>query len=247
MCARFTIISRDKLKVVFNITIPANLRLVLGESNFPDDLAPIITADSDQLQMFRWGLIPRWFKGGKLTRIDKDGKIRLRLDMLDGATKKLGQTFNARAETLAEKPTYRDAFAKRRCLIPAASFYEYRKESDGKKTPVQLSMLDREPFAFAGLWETWRDPTGEDFNTFTMITTEPNELIAQFHNRMPAILPREAYADWLKKGPAGLLRPYSAAKLICEAAASLSRPTVLKPPKQPKITPSKDNSQGSLF
>lgn len=246
MCARFTIISRDKLKVVFNVTVPTNLRLVVGESVFPDDLAPVITAESNELQLFRWGLIPRWFKGGKLTRIEKDGKVRLRLDMLDGATRKLGQTFNARAETLAEKPSFRDALAKRRCLIPSASFYEPR-EVNGRKSLVQLSMADREPLAFAGLWETWHDPSGEDFNTFTVITTEPNMLIGQFHDRMPAILPREAQTAWLHEGRIELLRPYSVGNLISEAAASITNSVASKPSKHPKIKPAQVHSQGSLF
>lgn len=148
---------------------------------------------------------------------------------------------------LAEKPTYRDALAKRRCLIPAASFYEPGKEIEGRKSPVQLSMVDRDPLAFAGLWETWRDPSREGFKTFTVITTEPNELIGEFHDRMPAILPREAQAAWLHEGRIELLRPQVAGKLIYEATAPATTSTAPKPVKQPKIKPAKNPSQGSLF
>jgi putative SOS response-associated peptidase YedK len=104
---------------------------------------------------------------------------------------------NARAETLAEKPAFRTAYRRRRCLIPADGFYEWRKESDGTKTPIYLRMKNGKLFGFAGLWETWRDASGADVRSCTIITTRPNELVAKVHDRMPVIVPPEKYRQWL--------------------------------------------------
>ena len=101
---------------------------------------------------------------------------------------------NARAETLAEKPTFRKPFQSRRCLIPADGFYEWRKNPKGKSTPYHIRMHNQDLFAMAGLWECWRNPAGTEIQTFAIITTEPNELMKPIHNRMPAIVPREGYA-----------------------------------------------------
>jgi putative SOS response-associated peptidase YedK len=102
------------------------------------------------------------------------------------------KTINARAETVATKPAFRDALKKRRCLIPADGFYEWRK--DGKlKTPFCFTMADEEIFAFAGIRESWRNPEGQAIGTCSIITTTPNSLLADVHDRMPVILPGEAY------------------------------------------------------
>jgi putative SOS response-associated peptidase YedK len=149
------------------------------------------------LDALRWGLVPHFAK-----------------DLSSGA-----RFINARAETVASLPAFRDAFQRRRCLIPASGFYEWRK--DGKtKTPYVILPTDAPLFAFAGLWENWRDRAGGDdarwIRTCTIITAEPNELLAPIHDRMPAILPREAWAQWLGEAPAdaaslkALLRPYPA-------------------------------------
>jgi putative SOS response-associated peptidase YedK len=106
---------------------------------------------------------------------------------------------NARAETLAEKPAFRAALKRRRCLVVADGFYEWKKTGSAKQ-PMYLTMKDGRPFAFAGLWEVWRDPAGQPLKTCTIITTEPNELLAEIHNRMPAILPPSAYDQWLTPG-----------------------------------------------
>jgi len=175
MCGRYTIIRHDQIvRVVFNITVPANLRFVARYNVAPTQLAPVITAESKEVQMFRWGLTPGWAK---------DEKTRFLL---------------ARAETLPEKPAFRQAFARRRCLVPADGFYEWRAHVGAKtKVPMYIRMRSREMFAFAGLWDTWRGPDGKDVSTFAIITTPPNELVSAIHDRMPAILPPEAYADWL--------------------------------------------------
>jgi putative SOS response-associated peptidase YedK len=118
--------------------------------------------------MMHWGLIPSWAK---------DTSIGSRM-------------INARSETVAEKPSYRGAFKKRRCLVVADGFYEWKKTEDGKQ-PYYLRLKEGSPFGFAGLWESWnmdRDEGGEELKSATIITTEPNELAAEVHNRMPVIV-----------------------------------------------------------
>ncbi|NIS35595.1 MAG: SOS response-associated peptidase, partial [Actinobacteria bacterium] len=125
-----------------------------------------------QLGTFRWGLIPFWAK---------DRKIAAR-------------HINARAETVATKPAFRDSFASRRCIVPADGFYEWEKRDDGSKLPHFLFPSDREVFAFAGLWASWRDPETEArVVTCTILTTDPNEVAGRIHDRMPVVLPPEAW------------------------------------------------------
>ena len=136
----------------------------------------IVVNDTGERQLvpMRWGLIPSWAK---------DESIGNRL-------------INARAETLAEKPAFRAALKKRRCLIPADGFYEWQKQ--GKlKQPVRIVLKSREPFAFAGLWEHWTSPAGEEVLSCTIVTTEANGLLKEVHDRMPVILTPESEAIWL--------------------------------------------------
>jgi putative SOS response-associated peptidase YedK len=143
------------------------------------------------LDLLRWGLIPHWAK---------DPAIGNRM-------------INARAESVADKPAFRDSFRERRCLVPSDGFYEWAKAKHGKQ-PYYVRVLGGKLFAFAGLWDRWRDPTGETRETFTIITTEPNELLRQVHNRMPVILAPEEYDSWLAPEAttaadlSKLLRPY---------------------------------------
>lgn len=150
------------------------------------------------------------------------------------------QCINARAETVASKPAFREAWKKRHCLVPADGFYEWQKlDPAGKqKQPYHIGMADDEPFAFAGLWESWRGPdlekgrggagetsgirgaAGEpgELRTFTIITGPPNELVAPIHDRMPVILPREKYAAWLSPDTppeerAAMLKPFPAERM----------------------------------
>jgi putative SOS response-associated peptidase YedK len=127
-----------------------------------------------QFRFFRWGLIPSW---------SKDPAIGARL-------------INARAETVAEKPAFRSAFRHRRCLIPADGFYEWQRQ-DGQKQPFYFHLQDHQPFAFAGLWEHWQGPEGEDIETCTILTITANELLGPVHDRMPVILSPEAYNTWV--------------------------------------------------
>ena len=114
-----------------------------------------------------------------------------------GQDKAIGnRMINARSEGIAEKPSFRRALRKRRCLVLADGFYEWRKEGKSK-VPHYIRLKSGEPFGFAGLWETWSAPSGERIQSCTIITTTPNALIAEIHNRMPVILPRNVEAQWL--------------------------------------------------
>ena len=126
------------------------------------------------LEIMHWGLIPSWAK---------DPSIGARM-------------INARAETVSEKPSYRSAFKKRRCLIVADGFYEWKRTDDGKQ-PYYLRLAGGGPFGFAGLWESWSMDSGDEMRSATIITTEPNEVAAEVHNRMPVILPPDLYDVWL--------------------------------------------------
>lgn len=154
--------------------------------------------------LLRWGLIPSWAK---------DADIGNRM-------------INARAETVAEKPSFRRALQKRRCLIVADGFYEWRQEGK-KKTPIFITLPSQAPFAFAGLWETWRPPDGEAIHSCTIITTTPNSLMESIHNRMPVILTRGAETVWLDRTITEpekllpLLVPYPATEMAAYAVASL--------------------------
>jgi putative SOS response-associated peptidase YedK len=122
----------------------------------------------------RWGLVPSWAKDPAIGN----------------------QMINARAETLTTKPAFRVAVRKRRCIIPADGFYEWQKQGSYKQ-PVRIVLRSREPFGFAGLWEHWQPPEGEELLTCTIITTEANVLLKVVHDRMPVILPKEKESLWL--------------------------------------------------
>jgi putative SOS response-associated peptidase YedK len=151
---------------------------------------------------FKWGLVPRWAK---------DAAIGNRL-------------INARSETVTEKPSFREAFARRRCLVPADGFFEWSRRGE-RKRPFYFHMRDGEPFAIAGLWERWGGD-GEPLETCTLLTTGANELLAPYHDRMPVILRPEDYDLWLDVGMKGaellnLLRPYSHEEMSAYAVSTL--------------------------
>lgn len=147
----------------------------------PTQMVAAIRVDVDKRQrrltMLKWGLIPFWAK-----------------DMTIGS-----RMINARAETVADKPAFRAAFKHRRCLVPADGFYEWKREK-GKKQPYLIRMADLSPFAFAGLWEQWKDPEGNMVESCTILTTDANPLIEPIHDRMPVILPPPDYDLWLNPG-----------------------------------------------
>ncbi len=200
MCGRFT------------LTIdPYHLQEAFPWAVIPDELVPRYNVAPSQpvavipntpervAVLYKWGLIPSWAK---------DPAIGERM-------------INARAESLAEKPSFKNAYRRRRCLVLADGFYEWKQNPDLKsKTPMYIHLKNNQPFAFAGLWETWKQPDGTDLHTCTIITTQPNSLMQTIHNRMPVILPAGAYEEWLAvedRLPAqlnGLLVPYPAEGMV---------------------------------
>ncbi len=191
MCGRFQLSVKGKqISERFNVEV-YDERYKPCYNCAPSQSLPVITNDRpEELQYYRWGLIPAWAK---------DPKIGTRL-------------INARAETLSEKPSFRNAFKYRRCLIPANGFFEWKKGK--KKIPYRFFLTDESLFAMAGLWETWKDDSGKEIRTFTIITTDANETVKPVHPRMPVILEKERERDWLEEeNPEllrGLLKPYVA-------------------------------------
>lgn len=166
----------------------------------PQSTQPVVRLNRDtgkpEFALMRWGLVPYWAKDPKV-----------------GYT-----TINARAEDVENKPLYRDAVKKRRCLIPADAFYEWQKLGGKAKKPFAFGLKSDEPYAFAGLWERWKPKDGEPLETFTILTTDPNELAEAVHDRMPVILEPKDYARWMDlrdpaRPPIDLLRPFPAEKM----------------------------------
>jgi putative SOS response-associated peptidase YedK len=180
MCGRFAlIVDASVLADVFDVDPPRQLEPRFNIT--PTQTVPIIRCedrDSRECALVRWGLIPSWAK---------DEKIGARM-------------INARGETVADKPSFRSAAKTRRCLIPANGFYEWVRTSDGKQ-PHFIHFADGRAFAFAGLWERWQKGASGPLETCTIITTRPNDLISELHDRMPVILPPDRYAEWLEPAP----------------------------------------------
>ncbi len=181
MCGRFVSkAEKAKIEKEFKVKIGddklAAPRYNIAPTQMIDAIAEIENAR--EILSFKWGLIPSWAK---------DDSIGSKL-------------INARAETLREKPSFRDAFRSRRCIIPASGFYEWQKTSTGPKQPFYFYLKEKEVFGFAGLWEEWLDKqTGEMTETCTIITTEANEVLKPVHDRMPVILKNSDYDFWLDK------------------------------------------------
>lgn len=178
MCGRFTLtVSPEDLQAAFpNFHIPVDLPPSYNIA--PSQPIPIIPNDGEnRLDFYHWGLIPSW------TKVEKLGKFNL---------------INARSETAAEKPSFKNSLKRRRCLILADGFYEWSKSTSGKgKTPYYFTMKDQKPFAFAGLWEIWNSPEGDPLKSACILTTTPNELVKPIHDRMPVILASEDHDTWL--------------------------------------------------
>src|SRR5712691_8046603 len=177
MCGRYTLktpVERLSEKFQFPEIIPLKRRYNIAPSQPVAVVRWLPEERRRRLDLLHWGLIPAWEKDLRTAR----------------------KPINAKAETVAELPTFRTAFRKRRCLIPADGFYEWKQEG-GRKQPVYICMKDREPFAFAGLWEHWEQPDQEPIDSCVLLTIEPNELLAPVHNRMPVILDPKDYDLWL--------------------------------------------------
>jgi putative SOS response-associated peptidase YedK len=145
----------------------------------PTDSLPVVRYNnkigSRTLDLMRWGLVPYWAK---------DIKVGF-------------STINAIAETIDTKPVFRDAFQHRRCIVPVDAFYEWKKIDPKTKQPYAIALADKSLMPLAGLWENWKSPAGEWIRSFTIVTTTPNQLCGELHNRMPVVLPLEAWSAWL--------------------------------------------------
>jgi putative SOS response-associated peptidase YedK len=167
----------------------------------------VTSAIDRKVELFQWGLIPSWAK---------DPAIGSRM-------------INARAETLDEKPAFRSSFKRHRCVILADGFFEWKKALEGKKEtkqPYHIGLKDDLPFAFAGLWDHWSSPDGGERRTCTIVTTTPNKLMAEIHDRMPVILDKTAMWDWLDPEATSialhaLLKPFPARQMKVYAVSKL--------------------------
>lgn len=200
MCGRFVLeLTPELIKKVFGITgeipdFPARYNIA------PSQQVLVVRQDGGggrSATLMRWGLIPSWAK---------DPEIGAKL-------------INARAETVHEKPSFRQALRSRRCIIPASGIYEWMHEGQ-VKTPYYIRMADSAPLPLAGLWESWKSPDGEKIETCTILTTTANTLVAPIHDRMPVILHREEFALWLDREVnederlRSLFQPYPADHLV---------------------------------
>jgi putative SOS response-associated peptidase YedK len=180
MCGRYTLIRLNDILERFPWIEHAPPDLLPRYNIAPTQPLLVISNDHpDRFDYYVWGLVPPWAK---------DPTIGNRM-------------INARLETLAEKPAFGKPLRRRRCLIPADGFYEWKPDPGGKKkggkTPTYIRMKDHKPFAFAGLWEHWQSPDGTEIYSCTIITTQANPFMKEFHDRMPVIMPPDRYRDWL--------------------------------------------------
>jgi putative SOS response-associated peptidase YedK len=189
MCGRYaSFLPADSLARLFGTVNPLpNLETTWNMAPTRD--APVVRLSREgerHLDALKWGLIPYFTKDLKKAR----------------------KPINARSETIAKSGMFKEAFAKRRCLVPAPVYYEWRDDPEGK-TPFAVTRVDGEPVAFAGIWETWKSPDGERLGTFATITTEANILLAPIQDRMPVIVERADWPLWLGEtegDPGALLR-----------------------------------------
>ena len=194
MCGRFALFSSVQAIIDYADSLNSIERFKENYNVAPGQKILAVTrkTDGNHLEFFKWGLIPFWAK-------DKNIGYKL---------------INTRSETITEKPSFKYAFQKRRCLILANGFYEWRKKD---KQPFYIFLKDRELFSFAGIWEGWKSPEGKEIKSCSIITTIPNEKIRDFHPRMPAILSRKDESKWLSnqipEELLSLLKPYPAHKI----------------------------------
>jgi putative SOS response-associated peptidase YedK len=201
MCGRFARKStQDLLKEWFGVELEDMPWFAPSYNVAPQSVQPVVRPNRDsgsrEFALLRWGLVPFWAKDPKFGY----------------------STINARAEEAATKPAFRDAMKKRRCLVPADAFYEWQRIDPKTKHPFAFALKSGESYAFAGLWDRWQSKDNETLETFTILTTDPNELMEPVHNRMPVILEPKDYDRWLdpetkERPPVDLLRPYPAERM----------------------------------
>jgi putative SOS response-associated peptidase YedK len=195
MCGRYSLVPTENIAARFD-SRQEQFALLPRYNIAPSQSMPVVIRNSpNRLVEMQWGLIPSWAKEPRVAF----------------------STINARAETVAKSPVFRGPFTSRRCLVPASGFYEWQRTSQGKQ-PYCIQLKEGGLFAFAGLYDIWRDRDGNELYSYTIITTTPNALVAPIHNRMPVILRRQDEDVWLDKAAAparlmSLLAPYDAAEM----------------------------------
>jgi putative SOS response-associated peptidase YedK len=198
MCGRFTLRApKERIKREFQLQEEPIVEARYNIAPTQNIVAVRQSADGREAAELKWGLIPSWAK---------DASMGARL-------------INARSETVTEKPSFREAYKRRRCIVPADGIYEWQR-AGGWKQPFFFHMRDDRVFGFAGLWDKWRDKEGKIIESCAILTTEANEVFRTVHDRMPVILPPETYDEWLGDDPRGvealkeLLRPYPSSEMV---------------------------------
>jgi putative SOS response-associated peptidase YedK len=222
MCGRWSLKAEPlEIEKRFDAVLPKEYKKSYNIA--PTQTAPILKNDDEKnFAMAKWGLVPYWAKDEKIAY----------------------KTINAKAEPLAEKPAYKGSFKSRRCLIPADGFYEWKKTRDDKQ-PYRITMKDNSLFAFAGLYDVWKR-SGKELLTFTIITTEPNELMKNIHIRMPAMLERKDEKAWLEEND-----PQALMKMLKPIASNLIKAyqisTLVNSPRNNSLEILKPIGQKTLF
>lgn len=205
MCGRFTLRTpKERIKREFQLQEEPFVEARYNIAPSQSILAVRQNIDGREAAELKWGLIPSWAK---------DASIGSRL-------------INARSETVLEKPSFREAFKKRRCIIPADGFYEFRARAGGKKQPYYFRLRDERLFGFAGLWDRWKGQDGDVIESCTILTTEANQVLAPVHDRMPVILHPDTYEVWLNEDGRNaeslkeLLRPFPDSEMIGYAVST---------------------------
>ena len=210
MCGRYVrAADKQAIATAFRVRVdPQNLSVAPADYNIAPSTSQLVirqNRDSGEREyaLMRWGLIPFFTKS---------------LSDIKGMS-----TINARAESLQTNPTWREPFKKRRCLIPASAFYEWKALGDKTKQPFAFTLADRGVFAFAGLWDAWKDKQGHWLQSYSIVTTVANELMSNVHTRMPVILQPRDYDRWLSRDvseqpPVDLLRPFKSDEMLMTPA-----------------------------
>ena len=192
MCGRYTItMPVDSMRELFGFEAQPNLgaRYNVAPTQEIPAVRTAYGGEGRELAALSWGLVPSW----------SDNPVTA------------NRMINARGETIAEKPSFRSAFKRRRCLIPANGFYEWKGDRNGPKQPFYIQLEDGLPFAFAGIWERWEGGDGDHWETCAIVTTNANDTLRPIHHRMPVILLPESFESWLTSEPkdaGALMKPY---------------------------------------
>jgi putative SOS response-associated peptidase YedK len=228
MCSRY-FLDADGNIIAYTFRVPPNDKVKRRFNIAPTQEAPVVRIDREgkrEVALLRWGLVPSWAK-----------------DIKAG-----NRMINARCEGVAEKPAFREALQRRRCIVPASGFFEW-KQAGRHKQPFAVTLPDEPLFGFAGLWERWRRGEGDYVETFTIVTTDANDSVAAIHDRMPVIVPHHAIDAWLA-GPAEeaakLLAPWQGAMTLRPVRRLVSDPR-MDVPECLEEEPSWEDPQRSLL